>query len=112
MQIKESIVSIKLTEAAVEQIRKSAGESAAGPMALRIAAKRREDGSIEYAMGFDDEAEVDTTSEYDDLTILVAPTSIDLLSGAILDFVQLDGGEQRFIFLNPNDPSYVPPGKD
>ena len=105
-------MSIKLTEAAVEQIRKSARESTGGRMALRIAAKRRADGSIEYAMGFDEETEVDTTSEYDDLMILVAPTSIDLLSGAILDFVQLEEGEQRFIFLNPNDPAYIPPAKE
>lgn len=102
-------MSIKLTEAAVEQIRRSAGETAGGRMSLRVAAQRRDDGSIEYAMGFDEEADVDTTSEYDDLTILVAPTSIDLLSGAILDFVELEDGEHRFIFLNPNDPDYVPP---
>jgi iron-sulfur cluster assembly protein len=104
-------MSIKLTDSAIEQAKKSARDSGSEKMALRIAAQRREDGSIEYAMGFDEEADTDTTSEYDDLTVVVAPTSIDLLSGAILDFVQLEGGEQQFIFLNPNDPTYVPPDK-
>ena len=98
-------MSIKLTDSAVEQVKKSAGESGADRLALRIAAQRREDGSIE----FDKEAESDTTREYDDLTVVVAPTSIDLLSGAVLDFVELENGERQFIFLNPNDPTYVPP---
>ncbi len=105
-------MSIKLTEAAVEQVRRSASDSGMDRVALRIAARQREDGSIEYAMGFDEEDEADTTSEYDDLTVLVAPTSIDLLRGAVLDFVELDSGEQQFIFLNPNDPAYVPPSED
>jgi iron-sulfur cluster assembly protein len=104
-------MSIKLTESAVEQIRKSASDSGMAHMSLRIAAKRREDGSIEYAMGFDDEVESDITREYDDLTVIVAPTSVDLLSGAVLDFVELESGEHQFIFLNPNDPTYVPPGE-
>ncbi len=102
-------MSIKLTEAAVEQVRKSATETDMQSLALRIAARRRDDGSIEYAMGFDEEAESDVTREYDDLTVVVAPTSIDLLSGAVLDFVEIERGERQFIFLNPNDPDYVPP---
>lgn len=105
-------MSIKLTEAAVEQVRKSADDSGMDRVPLRIAAQRRDDGSIEYAMGFDEEADSDTTSEYDDLTVVVAPTSLDLLSGAVLDFVELDNGERQFIFLNPNDPNYVPPSED
>jgi iron-sulfur cluster assembly protein len=102
-------MSIKLTEAAVEQARVAARDAGTENPCLRIAAKRRDDGSIEYAMGFDDEAESDTVGEYDGLTVVVAPTSIDLLQGAVLDFVPLDDGEHQFIFLNPNDPSYVPP---
>lgn len=105
-------MTIKLTAAAVAQIRKSAGDSGIERAAIRVAAKRLDDGSIDYAMGFDEEEESDTTSEYDDLMVLVAPSSIDLLSGAVLDFVELDGGERQFIFLNPNDPTYVPPEDD
>lgn len=102
-------MSIKLTEAAVEQVRVSAQDSKMEHPCLRIAAKRRADGSIEYAMGFDEEAESDILGEYDGLVVVVAPTSIDLLQGAVLDFVQLDGDKFQFVFLNPNDPTYVPP---
>ncbi|GJL82333.1 MAG: hypothetical protein DHS20C01_19670 [marine bacterium B5-7] len=101
-------MTIKLTAAAVKQIQASARESGIERAILRIAAQRGADGGIEYAMGYDDEAESDTTSEYDNLTVLVAPTSIDLLSGAVLDFIEIEG-QMQFVFLNPNDPAYVPP---
>ncbi len=102
-------MSIKLTEPAVEQVRRAAVDAGADELALRIAARRREDGSIEYAMGFDEAVESDISREYDRLMVVVAPTSVDLLSGAVLDFVEIAPGEHQFIFLNPNDPDYVPP---
>ncbi len=102
-------MAIKLTEAAVAQVRRAAEEGGMQNMPLRIAAKRRPDGTIEYAMGFDQEADSDTTREYDQVTVAVAPTSLDLLSGAILDYADIGEGQAQFIFLNPNDPSYVPP---
>ena len=34
-----------------------------------------------------------------------------MLRGATLDFVELEPGDFQFIFLNPNDPNYVPPVK-
>ena len=105
-------MSIKLTEAAIAQVQKSALDSGMQNTPLRIAAKRRDDGSIEYAMGFDEEAESDTTRQYDGFLLVVAPTSIDLLSGAVLDFVELEPEKREFIFLNPNDPNYVPPASE
>lgn len=102
-------MSIKLTESAVEQVRKSAEEGGMQNLSLRIAAQRRPDGSIEYAMGYDEQNDADTTREYDGFVLVVAPQSIDLLSGAILDYVTMDDGQQQFIFLNPNDPGYIPP---
>ena len=39
----------------------------------------------------------------------MAPEYVPLLDAATLDFVELDVGEPQFIFLNPNDPGYVPP---
>ena len=76
---------------------------------LRIAAKRQGDGSFEYAMGFDEQADADITREYDSLMVVVNPMSVDLLTGAILDYAELEDGNWEFIFLNPNDPSYIPP---
>jgi len=43
------------------------------------------------------------------ITLLVAAGSIELLTGATLDYVELNPGEQRFIFINPNDPSHKSP---
>jgi iron-sulfur cluster assembly protein len=37
------------------------------------------------------------------------PGSVELLTGAMLDYVELNPGEWRFIFINPNDPSHKPP---
>jgi iron-sulfur cluster assembly protein len=39
----------------------------------------------------------------------MAPEFVPLLDTATLDFVELEAGESQFIFLNPKDPSFVPP---
>ena len=43
-----------------------------GGMALRIAAKRTQDGSIDYAMGFDDEKQDDDRIETLGINIVIA----------------------------------------
>jgi iron-sulfur cluster assembly protein len=35
--------------------------------------------------------------------------SAELLKNTVLDFVEIEPGKQQFIFMNPNDPGYVPP---
>ena len=65
---------IKLSTAAIEQIKLSAEQGQMQAIPLRIAIQRLEDGMI-------------------------------------IDFVELEPGKQEFIFLNPNDPAYVPPQK-
>lgn len=102
-----------LTPAAAEQIRESARQGQMQGMPLRIAARRETDGSLQYAMGFADEHnDKDLTYESEGVTVVIAPTSIDLLKGATLDFVELEPGQYNFVFLNPNDPNYVPPQSD
>lgn len=79
-------------------------------MSLRIAAQHKPDGSIDYAMGFDDvgrEDDLRYTSE--DIEIVVSPADKDLLDGMVVDFVELEPGQPSFIFQNPNDPHYVAP---
>jgi iron-sulfur cluster assembly protein len=106
-------VSIKITEQAAKQIEKSAQESGMQGLPLRVAAKRGATGEIEYAMGFDEPTEMDHTSEQHGVQVVVAPMSADLLSGAMLDYVEIESGEDhQFIFLNPNDPNFVPPEKE
>lgn len=101
-----------VTEEAARQILNSAAGSGQQGAALRIAAKRRPDGSVEYAMGFDEPQSEDVHVHWHGVDVVVAPTSTELLSGATLDYVELDTGAYEFIFLNPNDPTYVPPDRD
>ena len=102
--------SFRITEDAAEEILRSMRETDPSAGSLRIAAKRRSDGSIDYAMGFDEAEDTDTVLEQFSVELLIGVTSLDLLAGAILDFVQLEKTESKeFIFLNPNDPQFVPP---
>jgi len=100
---------ITVTPQAAERIASSAEESGAGGACLRLAARLDAKGVIEYGMGFDDKADGDLQFESAGVRLLVSPGSVELLSGATLDYVELNPGEWRFIFVNPNDPSHKPP---
>ena len=100
---------MKLTETAAKQILVQANETEARNMGLRIAAKRMSDGGIDYAMGFDEQQEADATYNSHGVTLLISPTSADLLDKATLDYVELDGKAREFVFHNPLDPNYVAP---
>ena len=102
--------SFRITEDAAEEILRSMRQTNPTTGSLRIAAKRRPDGSIDYAMGFDEPDDTDTVLKQFSVEVLIGVTSLDLLAGALLDFVQLKTtGPKEFIFLNPNDPQFVPP---
>ena len=102
--------SFRITEDAAEEILRSMRQTDPSAGLLRIAAKRRPDGSIDYAMGFDEADDTDTVLEQFRVELLIGVTSLDLLAGALLDFVQVEStGPKEFIFLNPNDPQFVPP---
>jgi iron-sulfur cluster assembly protein len=100
---------IKITERAARQIRQAAEQSGSQGMPLRIAAQRKPDGSIDYAMGFDAAAVTDTQLQLHGVDIIVSATSDTLLEDTTLDFVELDEGGRQFIFLNPRDPNYTAP---
>lgn len=78
-------------------------------MALRLAAQQRPDGSIDYRMGFDEGTEDDIRFTSEGVQIVIAPEYVPLLDAATLDFVEMEVGERQFIFLNPEDPTYVAP---
>lgn len=102
--------SFRITEDAAEEILQSMSQTNPTTGSLRIAAKRRPDGSIDYAMGFDEADDTDTVLEQYSVEVLIGVTSLDLLAGALLDCVRLEtNGAKEFIFLNPNDPQFVPP---
>lgn len=102
---------IIVTPQAAEQIRNSALQQQAGPgeVHLRLAARLDDRGTIEYGMGFDDRAEGDLLVSSGGISILVSPGCAELLTGATLDYVEINPGEPRFIFINPNDPSHKSP---
>jgi len=105
-------MSIQVTEAAAKQIAQSSEQSGMQGLPLRVAAKRKPDGSIDYAMGYDEINDADSILEYHNVKIVVAPTSTELLANATLDYVELEQDKFEFIFLNPNDPTYVPPQEE
>ncbi len=103
---------IKLSTAAIEQIKLSAEQGQMQAIPLRIAIQRLEDGSFHYAIGFDEQRlPGDSFVNVEEVSMVVSETSKDLAEGMIIDFVELEPGKQEFIFLNPNDPAYVPPQK-
>jgi len=100
---------ITVTPQAAEQIAKSAQQAGAGGVCLRLAARLDDKGVLEYGMGFDDKADGDTQVAASGITLLISSGSVELLTGATLDYVEINPGEWRFIFINPNDPSHKPP---
>lgn len=102
---------IIITPKAAEQILQSAQQQVdLKELYLRLAARLGDKGVIEYGMGFDDKAEDDLQVVSCDIKVLISPGSIELLTGATLDYVEINPGEPRFIFINPNDPSHKSPG--
>lgn len=101
---------ITITDAAIEQIKKSATEGDMVGMSLRIAANKDKDGNIEYAMGFDNnKTDSDQTISIGPIDVLIDDASREILVGATLDFVEIENEQMQFIFINPNDPNQTPP---
>lgn len=100
----------RLTTAAAEQVLKAAKEGGTEGLSLRLAASRGSDGSIDYRMGFDTAGEDDIRFRSEGIDLVMAPEDVPLLDEAVMDFVELEPGKHHFIFLNPKDPNYRPPG--
>ncbi|KHF26197.1 HesB/IscA family protein [Solemya velum gill symbiont] len=101
----------KVTEAAAEQIRLAATQGGTDGMALRLAATRKEDGSFDYLMGFDDSNDEDISFKCEGIDVVMAPEYVPMLDETTLDYVALEKDNMQFIFLNPKDPTYVPPAE-
>ncbi len=99
---------ISVTKQAAAQIKRAMEDTNAEGSFLRLAARRLENGSLDYAMGFDETDHNDSHSRSNGIEIVVAPTSTELLRNATLDYVEMEG-EYRYIFMNPNDPGHSLP---
>jgi iron-sulfur cluster assembly protein len=89
---------ITITPAAAQRIRQSAAESGLETPVLRVAAQLAADGSVDFGMGFDQSRPGDTTSQVEGVHVVVAAQSRELLEGVVLDFVEIEPGDFRFIF--------------
>jgi iron-sulfur cluster assembly protein len=99
---------INVTPSAAAQIRVAATQSDSDEMGLRIAARRAPDGTLDYAMGFDEARDDDLVLTSEGIALVVSPQQRDLLDGMTLDYVELEPGDFRFIFDNPNDTGAAP----
>ena len=101
---------VRLTPAAARRIIQSAMDGKMEGLALRLSAMRNADDQFHYGMGFDDqERENDVKFESEGVKIVVAAASLPLVKDMTIDYVELEKNSYHFIFLNPNDPGYVPP---
>lgn len=103
---------ITLTPAAIEQVMASAEQSGVKEAVLRLAAKKNPDGTMQYGMGFDESSDDDLAFKFKDVTVVFSGEYGPLLNGTTIDFVELEQGQHSFIFLNPNDANYTPPGSE
>lgn len=102
----------KVTQRAADQILKSAEEGNMAGLALRLAAQRQpEDGSIQYLIGFDEVQEEDIHITSHGIDIVFNSDYQELLQGAVMDYAEIEDAGFCFIFLNPNDPTFVPPSQ-
>ena len=99
---------ITVTPAAETQIKQSREQSDAEGIALRIAVELKQDGSLHYMMGFDDnKKQGDMVIDAEKANVVVDLASEPLVKGMKIDFVELEG-RMEFIFINPNDPKQKP----
>ncbi len=98
-----------ITPEAAQQIRKAAEQDGMNGMPLRIAARRTENGAVEYMLGFDEPSDEDLDLYVEGVRVLISEFSTDLLKGTTLDFVEITPGEHQFIFIPP-DSSVARPG--
>lgn len=88
-----------LSSAAAQQIQKAIEDSGAQDMALRVAARREKDGSLDFGMGFDDVGDNDTRLLIEDVPVVIAAHHADLLDDTMLDFVEIQPGQFNFVFV-------------
>ncbi len=102
----------KVTKAAATELKRSMIHHDFDDMPLRVAAQKTAEGAIEYQMGFDEAGPGDAMVASAGIDVVIAKEHKPLLAGTELDYVEMEGGEMHFIFLNPNDPTFVPPKED
>ncbi len=95
---------IEITPAAAEKIKEALINAPEPGLALRVAARRGDDGGTEFGMGLDERRDQDEEIVTDaGITLLVAPPSLEAVNGTVIDFVEVTPGELNFIFYRAGD---------
>lgn len=95
---------LQITAAAADQIRAGLTTLEDGELMLRLAVRPLDDGELEYAIGFDEPREQDerlTTAA--GITVLVSPPSAKAAAQTVIDYVEIEPGEMRFIFYRAGE---------
>lgn len=88
-----------VTPLAAQELHAALLRSDAAGMALRIAARADDDGSVQIGMGIDEAREEDATLQFGELTVLLGAPSRPLLDEAVLDYVEVEPGRFDFVIL-------------
>ena len=100
-----------VTRAAARQVRRAAASADVEELAFRVAATAHRRRGIDYRMGFDEIGAGDKVFSTNGIDVVITAGDEALLDTAVLDYVEIEDGDRRFIFLNPNDPHYRPPAE-
>ena len=99
---------ISITESAAEKINKAVSEQDINGKHLRVGVFPGGcGGGYQYALGFDDQTENDTTVEANGLKVLVNNDDLDKIKGTEIDYIVSEMGEG----FRVNNPNPVPKGK-
>ena len=101
---------ITITNNAADEIKLSAYNPETKDLFLRLAIDIK-DNTWKYLMGFDEiRGDSDICLESAGIKYVVAYEQKDLLTGTTIDFDEINKKDgYSFIFLNPNDPNFIPP---
>ena len=101
---------INITNEAASAIKQEVAKEVNKGFKLRIAVMKKEDNSLHYALGFDDNhTNNDKIHKSNEVEIIISNSSLKMCEGMTLDYVELEKNKFNFIFLNPKDPNYVKP---
>lgn len=90
---------LTLTPAAARQIHAALDQHPEDEqLALRVAAHVGADGELEFGMGFDEQRDGDLAFNDKGVDLLIGRPSQPLLNSTVLDYVEVEPGEFRFIF--------------
>ncbi|MCH1416056.1 MAG: hypothetical protein L7V30_00890 [Gammaproteobacteria bacterium] len=99
----------EITDQAAKQIKKASEMSESTEWPIRISLNVDDSGKFNYLMGFDQSKEEDLQLKINGINILIDPNSMINLKNTKLDYVELEGNDKQFIFINPNDPEHKKP---